>query len=98
MTCAKSLQEEPSLECAANERCKFAALMENRGRVLAFDKDPQRLKRLRSNAAAAGATCISARLADFLQLPLFSAQEFRCAACPTSRRAPAKHTEQLNIF
>ena len=47
------------------------------GRVLAFDKDPKRLARLRANAAAAGASaCITARCADFLSLPLATAPEF----------------------
>ena len=47
------------------------------GRVLAFDKDPRRLARLRANAAAAGASgCITARCADFLALSLASAPEF----------------------
>ena len=42
--------------------------MGNRGTVHAFDKDPRRLARLQRNAAAAGATAISARCADFLTL------------------------------
>jgi putative methyltransferase len=40
-----------------------------RGRVLAFDKDPKRLKRLQANAERAGAAgIIQARCADFLSL------------------------------
>lgn len=55
--------------------------------MLAFDKDSTRLQRLKANAAATGAKCISARTTDFLQLPLATSPEFRCgrsAFSPTS--------------
>ena len=56
---------------------RLAAMVGGEGRVLAFDKDPKRLARLRANAAAAGASGrITARCADFLALPLASAPEF----------------------
>lgn len=34
--------------------------------MIAYDKDPRRLARLRANASRTGATCIEARLGDFL--------------------------------
>ncbi|KAG2499505.1 hypothetical protein HYH03_002452 [Edaphochlamys debaryana] len=55
--------------CAApgNKTTQLAAIMGNKGRVIAFDKDPQRLARLRANAALTGAErCIEARCGDFL--------------------------------
>ncbi|GFR46288.1 hypothetical protein Agub_g7844, partial [Astrephomene gubernaculifera] len=55
--------------CAApgNKTTHLAALMGNKGRVIAFDKDPRRLSRLQANAALTGAAgCIEARLGDFL--------------------------------
>lgn len=60
-----------------------AALMQGKGRVLAFDKDPRRLQRLEANAAATGADCITAHLADFLQLPLATSPEFRRVCWPS---------------
>lgn len=61
----------------------FAALMQGEGSVLAFDKDPRRLQRLKANAAATGAHCIRARVADFLQLPLATSPEFRRDLLPS---------------
>ncbi|EIE18290.1 S-adenosyl-L-methionine-dependent methyltransferase [Coccomyxa subellipsoidea C-169] len=80
---AHALEPQPGWDvldaCAApgNKTTHLAALMEGKGRVLAFDKDPKRLKRLKANAAATGADCITARVADFLQLPLATSPEFR---------------------
>lgn len=34
--------------------------------MIAYDKDPRRLARLRANASRTGATCVEARLGDFL--------------------------------
>ena len=48
--------------------------MGNRGRVLAFDRDPKRLERLKANAALTGATSIEAHCRDFLETDPFSAE------------------------
>ncbi|GIL96554.1 hypothetical protein Vretimale_2342 [Volvox reticuliferus] len=79
---ARALNPEPGwtvVDCCAapgNKTTHLAAIMGNKGRVLAFDKDPKRLARLRSNAVLTGASCIEARLADFLSLDP-TAPEFR---------------------
>ena len=57
-----------------------AALLGGEGRVLAFDRDPQRLARLRANVKAAAASNVEAELADFLSLPLATDPSFRCEA------------------
>ncbi|KAK9819564.1 hypothetical protein WJX81_004895 [Elliptochloris bilobata] len=63
---AHALRPEPGWTvldaCAApgNKTTHIAALMGGIGRVLAFDKDARRLKRLRGAVAAAGATTIGA--------------------------------------
>lgn len=56
--------------CAApgNKTTHLAALMKNDGVVLAFDRDPRRLRRLQSNAELAGASAIQAHHADFLSV------------------------------
>lgn len=57
--------------CAApgNKTTHAAALVGRTGKVIAFDKDPTRLERLKGNAARAGAAgIISARVADFLSI------------------------------
>ncbi|KAK9907331.1 hypothetical protein WJX75_001613 [Coccomyxa subellipsoidea] len=80
---AHALAPEPGWDvldaCAApgNKTTHLAALMQGEGSVLAFDKDPRRLQCLKANAAATGAHCIRARVADFLQLPLATSPEFR---------------------
>ncbi|GLI69443.1 hypothetical protein VaNZ11_014055, partial [Volvox africanus] len=79
---ARALNPEPGwtvVDCCAapgNKTTHLAAMLGNKGRVLAFDKDPKRLVRLRANAALTGASCIEARLADFLSLNP-TAPEFR---------------------
>ncbi|EFJ46755.1 hypothetical protein VOLCADRAFT_62249, partial [Volvox carteri f. nagariensis] len=72
---ARALAPEPGwtvVDCCAapgNKTTHLAAIMKNQGRVLAFDKDPRRLARLKANASLVGATsCVEARLADFLSL------------------------------
>ncbi len=76
----------------------FAALMEGKGRVLAFDKDPKRLKQLKANAAATGADCITARVADFLQLPLATSPEFRHTFLASISASPsASFTMSLEV-
>ncbi|PNW71282.1 hypothetical protein CHLRE_16g647602v5 [Chlamydomonas reinhardtii] len=56
--------------CAApgNKTTHLAAIMRNKGRVIAFDKDPKRLARLKANAERTGASCVQARLQDFLSI------------------------------
>lgn len=57
--------------CAApgNKTTHLAALMQKKGRVLAFDKDRIRLQRLSANAKQAGAEdMIEAQCADFLSI------------------------------
>ena len=44
----------------------LAALMGNSGSVLAFDRSPERLDRLRDNAKKTGARIISSKCQDFL--------------------------------
>lgn len=41
--------------------------MRGRGRIVAFDRDPKRLKRLQMNAQTRGCVCIEARCQDFLE-------------------------------
>ncbi|GLC76074.1 hypothetical protein PLESTF_001731700 [Pleodorina starrii] len=71
---ARALAPEPGwtvVDCCAapgNKTTHLAAILGNKGRVLAFDKDPRRLARLRANAALTGSSCIEARLADFLTI------------------------------
>jgi 16S rRNA (cytosine967-C5)-methyltransferase len=43
---------------AGGKALALAAALQNRGRVVACDRDEQRLERLRARAARAGATCI----------------------------------------
>ena len=45
--------------------------------MLAFDRDPKRLARLKANAKATGAANIEAQVADFLSLPLATDPRFR---------------------
>ncbi len=64
------------LACVGNKTTHVAAMVGASGRVLAFDKDPKRLKRLRDNVERAGAGgIVTARCADFLALDT-SAPEF----------------------
>ena len=50
-----------------------AALMRNKGQVMAFDRDPVRLKRLKANANLTGAN-IEACCQDFLQADMASGE------------------------
>ena len=45
--------------------------------MLAFDRDPKRLARLKANAKAAAASNVEAQQADFLSLPLATDPDFR---------------------
>ncbi|KAK9808127.1 hypothetical protein WJX73_009331 [Symbiochloris irregularis] len=71
--------------CAApgNKTSHLAGLMEGKGRVLAFDKDAARCKRLKDNMGAAGASIVSVQHADFLSLdfadPCFTSQGVQAA-------------------
>ena len=57
----------------SNACVRRIAMMDNRGTILAFDKDSQRLERLHANVKATGATCIRAEQGDFLELDPSSA-------------------------
>ena len=63
---------EPAMVKPAPLSCGAAAmsagLMHNKGRVLAFDRDAERCRRLVNNMQAAGASCVKAEHADFLSL------------------------------
>ena len=48
--------------------------MGNSGKILAFDRDPERLERLKRNAALTGATSIKAHCQDFLGTDPFSTE------------------------
>ncbi len=71
---AHALRPQPGwtvVDCCAapgNKTTHAAALVGPSGRVLAFDKDPKRLKRLQANAKTAGAVSIEAQCTDFLEL------------------------------
>ena len=64
--------------CAApgNKTTHVAARLKGKGKVIAFDKDPKRWKRLQATVKKAGAgEVVEARLGDFLSIdPL--AEEF----------------------
>lgn len=66
----QSSQSWLTMECTA-------ALLEGQGRVLAFDRDPKRLARLKDNVKAAAASNVEVKLADFLSLPLAADPRFR---------------------
>ena len=48
---------------------RAAAMLDNKGEVIAVDRDPQRFKRLKANAELAGATCIRCIQADTCTIP-----------------------------
>eukprot|EP00727_Mastigamoeba_balamuthi_P013824 m51a1_g9064 hypothetical protein (467) ;mRNA; f:85163-86762 len=68
--------------CAApgNKTCHLAAIMNNQGKVYAFDRDEQRLLTMRELMKASGATIVDAQHADWLSTdphdPKYSPVEF----------------------
>ena len=84
-----------------------AALMGDRGRVLAFDRDPKRLERLKANAALTGATSIEAHCRDFLETDPFSAElagvqgillDPSCSGSGTVRRSYFRSHQKLSQY
>ncbi|KAK9857582.1 hypothetical protein WJX84_008181 [Apatococcus fuscideae] len=77
---AQALQPKPGwtvMDCCAapgNKTTHVAAMLDNKGEVIAVDRDPQRFKRLKANAELAGATCIRCIQDDFLKLDLEGAE------------------------
>ncbi|KAF5830704.1 S-adenosyl-L-methionine-dependent methyltransferase [Dunaliella salina] len=72
---AHALQPKPGWTCVdccaapGNKTTHVAALMQGKGRIIAFDKDPSRLRRLQATAQLAGAVdVIDARCQDVLSL------------------------------